>query len=171
MEKTQVLFFSNRNDIRICLFKCSAISLLQWLNSSTFAFVNPISNLGLGNGICDTLLAWSKTLRNSPELSSRDSISVLEMLTSPLRINRCCNFEMQKWNTFECKRLFVGSFPNSNYSAVGLWNVQNVVIKLTIYVCFVQNLFWFFFVCWIKFAQAGKLLYKRHWLTINENRL
>ena len=25
--KTQVLFFSNRNDIRICLFKCSTISL------------------------------------------------------------------------------------------------------------------------------------------------
>ena len=103
MEKTQILFFSNWSDNRICLFKCSTISLEQWLNNSSFAFVNPTSNIGLGKGICDTLLAWSKALRNSPKLSSRDSISFLEMLTSSLRMNRCCNFESQRWNTLNAK--------------------------------------------------------------------
>ena len=103
MKKTQDLFFSNRNNIQICLFKCSTISLYQWLNSSSFAFANPISNLGLGNGSCDTLLAWSKALRYSPKLSSRGSISFFKMLTSYLRKNRCCNFESQKWNTLNAK--------------------------------------------------------------------
>ena len=103
MEKTQVLFLSNRNDNRICQFNCSTISLWQWLNSSSFAFVNPISNLGLGDGICDILLACSKTLRKSPKLSSRASGSFLEMLTPSLRINRCCNFESQKWSTLNAE--------------------------------------------------------------------
>ena len=45
------------------------------MNRSSFAFVNPTSNLGLGKGICDTLLVCSKALKNSPKLSSEYSIS------------------------------------------------------------------------------------------------
>ena len=107
MGKTQVLFFPNQKDKRVCLFKCSTISLLQWLNSSSFAFVNPILNLGLGNGICDILLAWSVALKNAPKLSSRDSISFSKMLTSSLRINRCCYFESQKWNFLNAKHFLL----------------------------------------------------------------
>ena len=161
MEKTQVLFISNRNDNRICLLKCSTISLLRWLNNSSFAFVNAISNICLGNGICDTLLAWSNVLRNSPKFSSRNSICFLEMLTSSFGMNRCCNFESQKWNTLNAKDFSVGSFANSNNSVVGLWNVQNFVITVTVYVFFVQKLFQYSFVYWKKFAQIGNLLFGR----------
>ena len=101
--------------------------LLTMTEQFVFVFVNPISNLG--NGLCNTLLAWSKALRNSPKLSSRNSISFLAILTSSLRINRCCNFESQKRNTLIAKKKFVRAFANSNYSVVGLWNVENVVIE------------------------------------------
>ena len=61
-----------------CSFQTGTIFKFVYSNAqlhpSSFAFVYPISNLGFGNGICDTLLAWSKALRNSPKLSSRDSI-------------------------------------------------------------------------------------------------
>ena len=72
---------------------------------------------------------------------------------------------------FECKRLFIDSFANPNYPVVGLCNVQNVVIKVTIYVCFVQKFFLYFFVYWIKIAQAGKVLFGRHWQINIENSL
>ena len=99
--------------------------------------------MGLGNGICDTLLAWSKAFRNSPKLSSRDSISFLEMLTSSLRMNRCCNFESQKWKTSNAKDFLLDPLLTRT---IRLWDCEmfkNVVKKVTIYVCFVQKFFCF----------------------------
>ena len=96
-----VLFKPKRHsDMSVQMLTCILATMTEQI---VFAFVIPTSNLGLDSGIGETLLASSKALRNSPELSSRDSFSSLEMLISSLRRNRCCNFESQKRNTLNEK--------------------------------------------------------------------
>ena len=62
--------------------------------------------------------------------------------------------------------IFFGAPANSPYSMLGLGNVENVVIKKTIYVSFVQKLLWYFCVKLIKFAQTWKLLFDGHQLLL-----
>ena len=61
-----------------------------------------------------------------------------------------------------CKRFSVGASANSHFSMLGPENVKKIVVKITIYVSFVQKLFWFFFVKRIKFAQTGNLFFDGH---------
>ena len=49
---------------------------------------------------------------------------------------------------------------------LGLGKVKNVLVKITIYVSFVQKFLWYFFVKQKKFAQTGNLLFDRHELLL-----
>ena len=62
---------------------------------------------------------------------------------------------------------FVRAFAKAYYSMLGLGDVKNVVLKVTvylIYVIFFQKPPRFLFVKWIKLAQTGKLSFERHQL-------
>ena len=83
---------------RICLFGCSMISLQQWAKRLFFDFADPISTLGFGRGICIHLLAWSKILRKSVSLLTKEVSCLLEIFNSSWMIESCCVFKSQKWN-------------------------------------------------------------------------
>ena len=96
IEKTQELLFPNRNDKKIILF--SVILFWKWTRGLSFDFVDPISILGLGRGICKHLLSLSKVLRKSRQLSTKELRSLWGIFNFSWRIKRCCAFESQNWN-------------------------------------------------------------------------
>ena len=74
-----------------------------------------------------------------------------------------------KIGTTWLQMIFVGASANSNDSMLGLKNVKNVVVKITLYVSFVQKHLLYSFVKWIKYAQTGSLFFDRHQLSIVSN--
>ena len=101
--------------------------------------------LGCGNGICKHLLALSKVLKKSDKLSTTELSSLLDIFTSSWRMQCCCVFSLQNSNNLIAKDFFVGVFANTYYLMLGLGDVENVVVKITVYVSLVQNLLWYFF--------------------------
>ena len=127
----QKFLFPNRNDKRICLFGCSMISLWWWAKRLSFDFVDPMSTLDFGRGICMHLLAWSifekfaQIVDQTSEFSSGDIHFISEDIT--LLCLWIANSEQ-----LDCKWFFVGASANSHYSKLGLGNVRNVVVKKSV---------------------------------------
>ena len=103
MQNTQEIMFPKRNNKRICLFECSMISLYKCVKRLSFNFVVSISILCIGNGICEHLLASSKSLRRSRKLSTKELNSLSELFTSSCGIQLGCVFRSQKWNNLTAK--------------------------------------------------------------------
>ena len=67
-----------------------------------------------------------------------------------------------KLKQLDSRRLVVGALANTFFSVLKLRDVESVVLKINIYVSVVQELFWFFFIYWMKFAQTGSLHFDRY---------
>ena len=47
--------------------------------------------------------------------------------------------QIEKLEQFNCDGLFDGALINSCYSTLALWDVKKLVVRITIYISFVQN--------------------------------
>ena len=117
-------------------------------------------------GICIHMLAWSKVLRKSRKLSTKDISPLFEIFTSSWRNLTLPCRKIAKLEQLDCKRFCAGASVNSQYWMLGLTNVKNVVVKITIYVSFVQKLLWYSFVRWKRSAKIGNSLLDRHQLPL-----
>ena len=61
-------------------------------------------------------------------------------------------FQVAKLKKFESKNFLVGTFAYSNNSIIDQGNVQDIMVKITINVGFVQKTFEYFFIICIQFA-------------------
>ena len=116
-------------------------------NRFSFEFVDPISILGSGKGTCKFLLTWSNVLGISRKKLAKERSFRLEIIISScgyiVAASSNCKIgtsRLQKtcWKDFMLKK----TSANSCYSMLGLKNVKNIVVKVTIYVCFVRNFLW-----------------------------
>ena len=114
----------------------------------SFAFVDPISNLGFPNGICKHLLNLSQIFEEIAQTVAQRIESCFGDITFFLEDITLLCLEIAKLEQLECRRLFAGVFANTYWSILGLGDVRDVVVKITIYVIFVQKLLWYLIVKW-----------------------
>ena len=147
-------------------FAYSDVQRYRYSNEQKDVFWRFRSNVSFGgNGICKNLLVLSKVLKNSRELSDKE-LNWFWRYSLHLGGNNAALFLNRKSGTISMKGRFVGASVNTHYSMLGLGDVKSVAVRITIYVSFVEKLFWYFFVNWIEFAQSGKLLFERHQLLL-----
>ena len=148
--------------------ECSRISLYQWTKRLSFDNVGPISNLGLGGGICANLLACSWLLENHVSCPMRRQFP-FKIWISLLWKYIGAGFSYRKIGITWQEIRFFGTSADSNYPVMRLSNVTNIVIKVTDYVCLVQEKFETLFIGWIWFAWTVDTLLHRFWLFMTYN--
>ena len=141
------------NDIVIVMSK----EMVFWPFRSNLSFGLRYGTLYTLASVIKSFGKIAQTVDQTSEFSSGDIRFFLEAI--PL----LCLY-MTKRAKLDCNRFLVGASANSHYSMLWLGIVKNVVVKVTNYVNFVQNLLWHFLVKWIEFEHTVNLLFEKHQL-------
>ena len=140
MEKQHSLLRSKRKERRICLLLCSLMSWKYCAKISSSKNAKPINCFGLAKRCkAGNLTVLSYCFKNWRRVFKIAASFYNETDTSSSRMTHCWFFKLQNWNSLKAKFFFVGTFANSNNSIIDQGNVQDILVKKTINIGFLQK--------------------------------